>query len=137
MLEIIYHDQVTTADFVRSLLERDVDSFGECSAIGIAYKQKLIAGVVFNNYFGRDIQASIAATAPHWASRRTLAAIFNYPFRQLGCARITAQTRHDNLAANCMLQRLGFRPEGRLRAWYEDGDAEIYGMLSSECRWLP
>lgn len=129
-------NQAEIVGFVADLLAPDVTDFGLCSAIGIRLGEELIAGVVYNNYFGRDIQASIGTTNKQWATRRTLSAIFAYPFLQLGCARITAQTRSHNLRAQLLLQRLGFRAEGELRHWYEDEHARVYGLLKAECIYL-
>lgn len=136
MPELIYHHDDIVADFVRRLLIGDVDSFGECRAIGVVTKGQLIAGVVYSNFYGRDIQASIASTTPKWASKTVLRAMFQYPYLQLGCSRITAQTRGQNVKAQIFLRKLGFRQEGILRQWYTDDDAILFGQIKSECPWI-
>lgn len=118
-----------------------IDDFGQYVAIGIVHADDLIAGIVYNNhraYFGRshDIDMTIASTDPAWCSRTILSGLFAYPFRQLGCRRVTAVTRVENAPARRFLVRLGFREEGVLREALPTGNAAIYGMLAEECRWL-
>lgn len=111
--------------------------WGPCAAIGIARGGDLIAGIVFNNFRWPSIEASIASTRPDWASRRNLAAIFAYPFRQLDCRRVGALTEVTNQPVRAFLCRLGFQEEGVLRDALVSGDAVIFGMTRAECRWLP
>jgi RimJ/RimL family protein N-acetyltransferase len=130
------------AEWVRQRLPM-IGEWGPATAIGIARGGELIAGVVYNNFRWLSIEASIASTSPAWCSRRNLAAIFSYPFRQLQCRRLGALTEVTNQPARAFLCRLGFREEGVLRqalppsAANPEGDAVIYGMTPEECRWLP
>jgi RimJ/RimL family protein N-acetyltransferase len=113
-----------------------VEGFGPCSAIGVARNGEIVAGVVFHRYSGGDIEVSMAATSPRWATRQTFARIFAYPFIQLGVRRITATTKSGNQPVRAFLEYLGFRLEGTLRRFHEDDDAAVYGLLKEECRWL-
>jgi RimJ/RimL family protein N-acetyltransferase len=120
------------------VLERTphVETWGPCRAIGIARGDELVAGVVYNNCRWPSIEASIASTEPSWCSRRNLAAIFAYPFRQLGCTRLGAVTAAENHDVRGFLKRLGFRQEGLLKSALPGRrDAVIFGMTPEECRW--
>ncbi|TAH36529.1 MAG: N-acetyltransferase [Alphaproteobacteria bacterium] len=136
MRKILYGADSLVAKFAINLLQPDVDDFGPCSTIGIIDDDKLIAGVIFNHYYGTDIQATIASISPYWASRKILGKIFSYPFLQLQCQRITAQTRENNSEAIDFLKRLGFKQEGVLRQWYGNEAALVFGMIKSECIWI-
>jgi len=136
MPELLYHHDAIVADFVRQLLGDDVDDFAEYRAIGVTHNGKIIAGVVYNHFYGRDIQASIASTTRKWANKAVLGAIFHYPYAQLACSRITAQTRGRNVQAQIFLRKLGFRQEGVMRQWYADDDAILFGQIKSECPWI-
>ncbi len=110
---------------------------GECAAIGVVQDEALIAAVAFNNYQPHMIEASVVATTPRWCSRRVLAAVFAYPFRQLGVRRVQATTARRNKRARKFIERLGFKYEGIARkGWPRGGDAAVYSMLNNECRWL-
>ena len=133
---VIVGRDAAVAEWVRERV-RFVEHWGPCRAIGIARGAELIAGVVYNNHRGPTIEASIASTEPSWCSRRNLAAIFAYPFRQLDCTRLGACTEANDAPVRAFLSRLGFREEGLLKsALPERLDAVIYGMTPEECRWL-
>lgn len=99
-------------------------------------EESLVGGVVYHNFTGENIEASIFSTKKSWTNRLVLGVIFWYPFIQLNCARLTALTPADS-TARVALDKMGFTVEGRLRKFYpENRDALIYGMLKEECRWL-
>jgi len=93
-----------------------------------------IRGVVlYHNYRNTDIEIVFAGEG-NWAQRDLINMALRYPFT-IGCRRITAICRKDNLAARKLVQRLGFRQEGKLRNAEPDGtDLFIYGLLNGENR---
>lgn len=115
-----------------------IDDFSPfCGALGIIDDHGIIAGVVFNNYRHPNIEATIASTTPRWCTSRVLRGIFSYPFWQLKCSRVTAVTSVKNQPTQAFLCRIGFQQEGVMRrAFRNDEDAVIFGMLAEECRWL-
>lgn len=133
-------DQFVAAWVAREL-NIDPAEFGPCSAMGVVLGGSLVAGIVFNEYVvmraGSSIQASIASTSPHWASRPVLRDIFRYPFEQLGVSRLWASTAKGNKRARRFLLRLGFKLEGVARRGYDGTrDAAVYSLMPHECRWL-
>lgn len=144
---ILYgHDEAIAKWVSEHLPERP--AFGKCVAVGVvkpkgAFPQtrddRLLAGVVWHDYRGHDIMASIYAASPRWVARpkETLAELFAYPFLQLGVARVTVLASRANKRARHMNERLGFRLEGTMRkGWDGKTDAMLYGMLRNECRWI-
>lgn len=119
----------------------EIPSFGPCTAIGVTLKGCLVAGVVFNNYHpspvGSTIEASIAATDAHWATRAVLRDFFSYPFVQMRVGRLGVSCRKSNKHARKFVIRLGFKMEGvARRLWDGKHDAVVYSMFPEECRWL-
>jgi RimJ/RimL family protein N-acetyltransferase len=124
---------------------RTVCSFGpviEYEAIGVLNAAgEMIAGVVFYHYTEiapgqHDIHIA-AAGEPGWMKRSNLRDLFNYPFIQLRCARISARTAIGNRRARQTMERLGFQLEGRIRDGYGPGKhAMAYGLLRGDCRWI-
>ncbi|HLO79218.1 MAG TPA: GNAT family protein [Magnetospirillum sp.] len=94
-----------------------------------------IAGaVLFNHLHERDVEVSLVA--PRRMSRGLLRAAAAYAFDTLGCKRLTARTRASSLRVRRVIEKTGFRQEGVLRSYYQDGDdAILFGMLKTECRW--
>lgn len=110
------------------------------SARGLGLEQggELIAGVVYENYTGKNITMHVAAVpGKRWLNKDFLYRSFAYPFLQLNCNRVTGLVKADNLEAQKFDEHLGFKREGLLRQACEDGtDLILYGMLKTECRWI-
>ena len=69
--------------------------------------------------------------------RRFLRQVFEIPFTQWHCKRVTAITHLSNSCVTDQLIRLGFAVEAPLADWYADGDGLMFCMLRRDCRWLP
>lgn len=139
LLEITFDSSVVP--WVQEQLPETFFSEGSCG-IGVSEGGKPLAGVVYTNFtFGElgphSIEMHIAAVSPRWAHRRTLQLFFWFPFSRLRVNRVTAITAKHNERCRSMLERLGFVHEGSMRQAYPSGDdAEMYGMLAPECRWI-
>lgn len=118
------------------------EEFGNHFSVGVAKNARPVAGVVFNWFrqeqHGNDVRVSIAAE-PHtlWATREVLGKLFDYPFNQWGCTRITAVVREGNEHSAKFVKHLGFRKEGVLRrAWDGKTNALIFSILKNECEYI-
>lgn len=111
---------------------------GTYSAMMVVNDDKdFVAGVVFSNFRGTDVEVSCAGETPAAWRPHVCRAIFQYVFDQLGCVRCTSITVKGNKRARDFLTRLGFQLEGNVRLGYDGRrDALIYGLLRSECRFL-
>ena len=136
MLSLVFGRDAEIAEFVRARAPHAENGFDRYTTIGIARDGQLICGVVYNEYRTHSIHASIASSDPRWADRRTLRAIFSYPFVQLGCGRITTYCGASMLSVRRFNERLGFTQEGLLRRGFGDDDCVVFGMLREECRWI-
>lgn len=123
--------------FVGSRLPFRQNSFGDSTALGVIRHGQLVGGVVFHNYRGHDIEISIASATPLWASKKTFATLYGYPFNQLGVARITCITSRKNKVVRRLAEASGFKLEGTHRKAFDGQiDAMSYGLLREDCRWL-
>ena len=116
----------------------DAPNFAPCRAIGIADGNRIIAGVVYNNYCGHIITVSMVSTDRRWCNRRIIRALLAYPFEQLKVCRVQVNVAKRNKHTRKLLERAGFKFEGRRRqAWPDGSDAIEYSMLRCEAeRWL-
>jgi len=131
---ILFGADEFVSNLVASRIKHMQAPFGPCTALGIVRGGNLIGGVVYHNFRGHDIEASIAIDRAAFLPWR---ALFAYPFEQLGCARLTAFTGRKNKKARKLLENLGFRLEGvHLRGLDGITDAMSYGMLRDDCRWI-
>ena len=93
--------------------------------------------VVYSRFSHRNCELTIATDGTRrWATRRALRAIFRVPFEQWGLRRVTFVVRSDNAASIDLCERLGAVHEGRVRrAFADDVDGVVMGMLAEECTW--
>ena len=117
-----------------------IDDFGPltgCEGIGFASSGRIVAGAVYNNFRGHDIQLSFASEDPRWATKGNIRAVFHYPFEQLGCVRVTAITSKANRRARRLIEGVGFKMEGvHPKAWDGRQTAISYGIAKENCKWL-
>jgi RimJ/RimL family protein N-acetyltransferase len=95
---------------------------------------QISGAVLFNDLQEASVEVSIVA--PRAVSRALLRLAAQHAFGELQCNRVTARTRASSLTVRRFIEKAGFRQEGVLRSYYQDGDdAILFGMLKSECRW--
>lgn len=111
-------------------------NYGAATGIGVARNGHIIAGVVFNEWNGVNVNQHVAASELNWMSRQLLWYCFDYPFNQLKVKRITAFMGQGNTAAIRLNTHLGFQYETRLKDAHPSGDVIIQVMRREDCRWL-
>lgn len=135
-MRLVFGEDARVADFVHSQIPHMPTGFGSCVAIGVEKNEVLIAGVVFHDYRGNDIQISCASIDKRWLTRYVIESVFRYPFVQLKCDRLTSMTPKSNVSTRKFLAGLGFKEEGNIRRGFLRDDCIVYGMLHEECRWI-
>ena len=112
-------------------------NFGTDVGIGWEKDGRLVAGVAYANWNGVNVECHIASDrSKRWLTRRFLWTIFDYPFNQLGAARITVCVGQGNRDSTRFVQHLGFILEARLRAAHPTGDLLIFCMKRQDCRFI-
>ena len=106
--------------------------------LGILRDGQLIAGVVYSEFRGHQVEGSMASTDPRWATRPVLYNIFAYPFVICKVRRFQVTVSRRNKHTRRFVERLGFVYCGKGRKAMPDGsDACVYDMLPWEAeRWL-
>ncbi len=112
-------------------------NFGCAQAIGWLRDGELVAGVVYAEFNGPNVVCHIASDGSRrWLTREYLRTIFDYPFNQMGCERITVCVGQKNADSNRFVKHLGFELECRLEGAHPTGDLLVYRMFRSRCRFL-
>lgn len=108
------------------------------TGFGVIRDDRLIAAVFYSNWNPPHFcDIGVVSTDPRFMSRRVLALAFHYPFRVWNLRRLGAITSETNSRSRRLLEKLGFSLEGIAReGWRPGGNASVYSMLPSECRWL-
>lgn len=75
---------------------------------------KVLGVAFFNNYQHNhgDIELSVVAATPQWATPGNIRAILHYAFVQLGVQRMTASTSKSNKRARKLIEFFGAKLEG-------------------------
>jgi hypothetical protein len=134
LMELIFGQDEAVAEWASSRLGTTL--VRPYVAIGVGDASGLHAAMVFNDYTGANIEITVTSDPAGW-TRAAVRAAFAYPFRQVGCRRLTLRTRADHTVVLDIAARLGFQREGVLREFYDDGcNAVVFGLLRSECRWI-
>lgn len=131
------YDLGRVASFMRQHLPGLKLSEG-AAAIGLNRWDRLVAGVLYEGFNGRNIWMHVAAEpGARWMVRDYLRACFVYPFEVCKVERITGYVDASNLAARRFDERLGFAEEARLKGAAADGgDVILYVMRRDQCRFL-
>lgn len=105
--------------------------------LGFVVGNKLIGGLIYHNIRPkRDLWWTIYTTDKRWCTRRVLKTIFDLAFNFWQVERISILVNLDNTPCLNLIKRLGFKQEGLLRQYRDDGsDCLIYGILKSENKW--
>ena len=141
---LVYGQDERVLTWISTNLFNNPDHLYGSVSIGIEHDGKLICGVAYNNFSTKPdnspllIEMTIYSVDKRWCNRHNLNALFGYPFIQLGVERVQALSSLRDEAVSDFLKRLGFTLEGYHRSAYADGtDALSWGMLKSECKWVP
>ena len=134
MTELIYGEDERVFKWVAQKIPyvAMTSTIGLDHTIGLEDNGKLIAGCIYTNYSGDDIEMTFAASNNKCGTKRNLFAVFDYPFNQLGCKRITAFSPVWNQKSRNFLQKIGFVQEGKKRGT----DFLMYGFLSGDCDFI-
>ncbi len=113
-------------------------NYGGATGIGLESEYGgLIAGVVYNDYNGPNINMHVAAVpGSRWLNREYLWYCFYYPFEQLKVKRVTGLVGQGNLKSRRFAEHLGFELEAQLKDAHPTGDMLVYVMRRESCKWL-
>ena len=130
-----------TGDIARWVCAGLNDEFGwyeQNLTFGFVQDGKLIGGLIFHDLRPHcDVWWTIYCNNRHWCNRKILRQMFAMVFQNMDCRRISLLVSKSNSQSLNFVQRLGFKIEGVLRKFRENGDdCYILGMLREECNWL-
>ena len=97
----------------------------------------IIAGVVFNDYNGVNMNMHVASDgSKRWMTRELLWMVFDYAFNQAKVERLTGLVGEKNWQARKFDEHVGFTQETTLARAHPDGRLIVYRMFREDCRWL-
>jgi RimJ/RimL family protein N-acetyltransferase len=125
----------TVAEWVAERAGCSIPNYG--AGLGMLNKAgDLVAGVMYENYTGASVTATIAINKGTIISKDFMRVIFDYPFQQLGVKKLFAMIAASNQSSIDFVTRCGFIEETRVKDYYESGDAIVFACTPESCRWL-
>lgn len=120
--------------FVCAGLGYDASWLDEHFTIGFILDNRLIGGLIYHNIRpGIDVWWTLYTINKRWCTRRVLNFMFDVAFNYFGCRRISMSADIDNIDCLKLALKLGFKAEGVLRGFRDNGkDAVIMGILQQE-----
>lgn len=97
---------------------------------------KLVGGVIYENYFVRSIAIHVCSFEPNWLNRDFLWACFHYPFVQLGVEKVFAYVDSTKASVVKFDLGIGFTEENRIKDAVIGGDILVLSMYAKDCKWL-
>ena len=111
--------------------------FGTEIGIGWRKNGEIVAGVAYANWNGPNVECHIASDGTRrWMTREYLWTIFDYPFNQLKCDRITVCVGEGNVASTRFVKHLGFTLEAKLEGAHPTGALLIFRLFRQDCRFI-
>jgi len=97
-------------EFVAKRIWGKVKPFSTGTAMAIVDGEKVVAGVIFNNYDpdAGVIEISAASDTPRWLTSNITREMFNYSFDELGCQAVVMRVATDDTRVNRILKAWGF-----------------------------
>lgn len=132
----LYNHEEAVGKLVASLIDGLERGFEDnFRAIGVIDSQgRLIGGMVYHNYNPEHgiIEMSGASLSKRWLNKRTMKAMFSYPFEGAKCQAAFMNARPDDKALHRQLLAIGFAQTivPRLRGKKED--AHLFVLTDDE-----
>ena len=131
-----FSDIVSGPSIVEWVAQRLKATYNAPQGIGLVKDGEIVAGVVFDEYNGANINIAVASDGSRkWLNRSFLWAVFDYAFAVCKVKRVTALIAETNEASQRFCQHVGFTHEATLEDAHVDGDILIYRLFRHECRW--
>jgi RimJ/RimL family protein N-acetyltransferase len=112
-------------------------SFGTETGIGWVKSGEIVAGVAYADWNGPNVVCHIASDESRkWLTREYLWTIFDYPFNQLKCDRITVCVGEGNTDSTRFVKHLGFTLEAELEGAHPTGALLIFRLFRQDCRFI-
>ena len=136
-MDLVTNNPQPFVDWLKERLRLDkIQGEENAQAYGFTRDSTIVGSFVFSEYTGNDVHMYCASDNPKIFQRRYLKAMFDYCFDDLKVCRVSAMCNESNLRSRKLISGVGFKQEGRLRKYFGNEDALVYGLLKEDMRVL-
>jgi RimJ/RimL family protein N-acetyltransferase len=104
------------------------------TAIGLVKNDKIIAGVLYENWNGRSITAHMGIEG--LLTPAYIGAIFDYAYNVCNVEKVILPVGSTNAKSMRLVKNMGFVEEGRIADASPEGDVILYTLKKADCRFL-
>jgi len=104
------------------------------TAIGLLKNDRIVAGIIYENWNGRSLMAHIAAEGRFTPAY--VGAIFDYAYNICNVEKAIVPIWSTNTRSSRMVEKMGFTEEARIKDGCPGGDIVIYTLKKTDCRFL-
>lgn len=100
----------TVGRFVCELIWQKAEAIRDYCTMGVFDNDKLVAGTIYHNWQPDNgvIELSSASLSRRWLTKPVVNAMFNLPFKQLGCQMVVLRVSEKNETMVSIAQSFGF-----------------------------
>ena len=136
-IRCIHDDPQRFIDWLKDRLRlTKITGQDQAQAYGFVENQQIIGSFVFSEYTGNDVHMYCASDNPRIFQRRYIKTMFDYCFETMKVKRVSAMCNESNLRSRKLISGVGFKQEGRLRRYFGNEDALVYGLLKEDMRMI-
>lgn len=110
------------------------EDYGANLTIGVWLDDKLVAGIILNDHRPHiDVWMTIYSVNKRWCTKAVIKYVFNIVFDLMDCRRASVFVSKDNHKSLKLALGVGFKVEGLLRQYRDNGDdCYVLGILKQE-----
>lgn len=101
------------------------------SCIACYRDNEIVASVIYDGYNDQSMHIQIFLVGV--PCKEWVAMILDYPFNKVGIKKLLAGVNSNNKRCRKMIEHVGFRVEGVIKNFYQDGDLLLYTLVKEEC----
>lgn len=137
MVNLIVNDPQPFITWLKKKINIDkIQGEDQAQAYGFMRDDRIVGAFVFSEYTGHDVHMHCASIDPRIFQRRYFKQMFDYCFEMLNVQRVSAMCNESNGRSKKLIEGVGFQQEGRLRRYFGNEDALVYGLLKEDMRMI-
>ena len=134
-IRCIHDEPQRFIDWVKDRLRlHKITGQDQAQAYGFVEDEQIIGSFVFSEYTGNDVHMFCVAEDKRIFQRKYIRMMYDYCFNVMKVQRVSAMCNESNVQSRRLITGIGFKQEGRLRRYFGNEDALVYGLLKEDIR---
>ena len=136
-MDLVTNNPQPFVDWLKERLRLDkIQGEENAQAYGFTRDSTIVGSFVFSEYTGNDVHMFCVAEDKRIFQRKYIRMMYDYCFNVMKVQRVSAMCNESNVQSRRLITGIGFKQEGRLRRYFGNEDALVYGLLQEDIRVL-